>query len=116
MGSGTTLVAAHRAGRRGVGYDINSEYVNIASERLELGRRRPLLEEPAGRAVSPNGVANPLVLESNSGEDFQARAVRDILSVGTYESKVDRGDTPAVRLVDIREAQHYFSLVDPIER
>ena len=72
---GTTLVAAHRAGRRGVGYDINSEYVDIASERLEFGHRRPFLEEEAGRALSPNGVADALVLGGNSGEDFQARAV-----------------------------------------
>ncbi len=77
MGSGTTLVAAHRAGRRGVGYDINSEYVDIASERLELGHRRPFLEEEAGQALSPNGVADALALGGNSGEDFQARAVRE---------------------------------------
>ncbi len=42
--------------------------------------------------------------------------LRALISVGAYEAEVDRGDTPAVRLVDIREAQRYFSLVDPIER
>ncbi len=62
-------MAAHRAGRRGVGYDINSEYVDIALERLELGYRRPFLEEEAGRALSANGVADVLVLDGNSGED-----------------------------------------------
>ena len=70
-------MAAHRAGRRGVGYDINSEYVGITRERLELGYRRPFLEEEPGRALSPNGVADALALGGNSGEDFQARAVRE---------------------------------------
>ena len=70
-------MAAHRAGRRGVGYDINSEYVDIARERLELGYRRPFLEEKAGQALSPNGIADALALDGNSREDFQARAVRE---------------------------------------
>ncbi len=34
MGSGTTLVAAARAGRRGVGYDLDPAYVAIAKQRL----------------------------------------------------------------------------------
>ncbi len=35
MGSGTTLVAARQASRRGVGYDIDPEYVQIAQDRLQ---------------------------------------------------------------------------------
>ncbi len=34
MGSGTTLVAAARTGRRGVGYDLDPAYVDLARERL----------------------------------------------------------------------------------
>jgi site-specific DNA-methyltransferase (adenine-specific) len=34
MGSGTTLVAAARTGRRGVGYDLDPAYIDIARERL----------------------------------------------------------------------------------
>ncbi len=34
MGSGTTLVAAARTGRRGVGYDLRPDYVALAKERL----------------------------------------------------------------------------------
>jgi DNA modification methylase len=34
-GSGTTCVAALRAGRRYIGYDINSEYIHSAEQRLE---------------------------------------------------------------------------------
>jgi len=33
-GSGTTCVAAKKQGRRYIGYDINSEYVKLAQERL----------------------------------------------------------------------------------
>tara|TARA_B100000029_G_scaffold76493_2_gene68328 strand:+ start:857 stop:2374 length:1518 start_codon:yes stop_codon:yes gene_type:complete len=40
MGSGSTLVAALRAGRRGVGYDIDSGYIDLARERLELEKKR----------------------------------------------------------------------------
>jgi site-specific DNA-methyltransferase (adenine-specific) len=34
MGSGTTLVAAARTGRRGVGYELDPTYVDIARQRL----------------------------------------------------------------------------------
>jgi site-specific DNA-methyltransferase (adenine-specific) len=34
-GSGTTCVAARRAGRRYVGYDVNQDYLDLASSRLE---------------------------------------------------------------------------------
>ena len=43
LGSGTTLVAAQRAGRRGVGYDLDPTYVTLAKQRVEEERRR--LEE-----------------------------------------------------------------------
>lgn len=33
-GSGTTLVAAHRLGRRGIGLDVSAEAVHLATERL----------------------------------------------------------------------------------
>ena len=35
LGSGTTLLAALHASRRGVGYDIDPEYVQIAEDRLK---------------------------------------------------------------------------------
>lgn len=35
VGSGTTLVAAHRFNRRGLGVDFDSEYFKLASKRLE---------------------------------------------------------------------------------
>ena len=45
MGSGTTAVAAQRCGRRFVGYDTESSYVEIAEQRIQAERDR-VLERP----------------------------------------------------------------------
>jgi DNA modification methylase len=34
MGSGTTLVACEKLGRKGVGIEVNEKYFNIACERV----------------------------------------------------------------------------------
>ncbi len=39
LGSGTTCVAAHKAGRHSIGIDINPEYIQIAKQRVEEMRR-----------------------------------------------------------------------------
>ena len=41
MGTGTTLVAAHREGGHGIGIDIDPSYVAIAAERLAAEAARP---------------------------------------------------------------------------
>ena len=74
---GTTLVAARRAGRMGIGYDINPEYVEIARERLGRARRRPFAEEEIGITPSPNGVAAGGPIAGDTTEHFQARALRE---------------------------------------
>jgi site-specific DNA-methyltransferase (adenine-specific) len=50
MGSGSTLVAAARLGRRYVGYDLDPSYVAIARERVAEARSQ---EEGAGTTPSP---------------------------------------------------------------
>ncbi|MBC8194236.1 MAG: site-specific DNA-methyltransferase [Acidimicrobiia bacterium] len=40
LGSGSTLVAALRAGRRGVGYDLEADYIDLARERLATEKDR----------------------------------------------------------------------------
>lgn len=73
MGSGTTLVAARRAGRRAVGYDIDPAYVELAQERVALVSPRP---QPA----STDPVQEALALEMpelQRAEHFQARATQE---------------------------------------
>jgi DNA modification methylase len=77
MGSGTTLVAAIKRGRRAVGYDLEPAYVDIARERVSAERehqrkidiaRSVANDEPAQAVVPP-----PL----DTSDDFQARATRE---------------------------------------
>jgi len=82
LGSGTTVVAAERTGRRGVGFDLDPEYVRIATERLEAEQARidhlktkisGLEDEPADRQRM---VVDELSFEERQ-EHFQARAVSE---------------------------------------
>ena len=70
MGSGSTLVAASRVGRRFVGYDLDPTYVDISRLRVaNEGSRIHIapVEEPLTADVS--ALENP--------DDFQARATRE---------------------------------------
>ena len=72
MGSGSALVAAAKVGRRFVGYDLDSDYVELARGRLQTVAH-PRARPKASRRSSKGGVAStaPPVPPD---EDFQARA------------------------------------------
>ena len=71
MGSGSTLVAAARLGRRYVGYDLDPTYVDIARMRV----RDEGALEPATRHERPVPQATAGELDFDSS--FQARATRE---------------------------------------
>ncbi len=79
LGSGTTSVAAKQLDRRCIGIEINSEYVQIAQERLDaIERPNPLINlfsdeskeenRPTGRQQSPIQVSPTLFPDENDTE------------------------------------------------
>jgi site-specific DNA-methyltransferase (adenine-specific) len=46
MGSGSTLVACKNTNRNGIGIEMNEDYFNIASERVEKKRKKKEIEAP----------------------------------------------------------------------
>ena len=78
MGSGTSLLAAARLGRRYVGYDLDPTYVAVAQTRVAaaLADSQPVdaVRPPASTVT---GVPDPLILTADPSDDFQARASRE---------------------------------------
>lgn len=72
MGSGSALVAAARQGRRYVGYDSESSYVEIARQRVAEVLAPP---EPAQNGKRRRAIGPPPVPED--AENFQSRATRE---------------------------------------
>ncbi len=72
MGSGSTLVAASRLGRRYVGYDLDPGYVELSIARVD-DEGEPLLAEPERMPGSKDRIA--AVLES-AGFTTEGRSVR----------------------------------------
>ena len=74
LGSGSTIIAAARKGRRAIGYDTDAAYVQLARQRLEVesGRHEPVVAAPTGAAI---GLIAPEAAEQ--AVDFQARATRE---------------------------------------
>ncbi len=83
MGSGSTMVAAARTGRVGVGYDLEPEYVELSEGRVVQARERQSKIVEIESAVSEQQELELQVelmagLESDERPDFfQRRAVKD---------------------------------------
>lgn len=72
VGSGSSMVAAARLGRRHIGYDLDPAYVAIANERL--AGEVAAADDAVGQAEE----ATPHVAPDDTDEvDFQARATRE---------------------------------------
>jgi len=76
LGSGTTVVAAERTGRRGVGYDLDAEYIDIATRRYEAEKGRRRLRPGAGGTGEHLTLDLPDLPEERI-EHFQARATSE---------------------------------------
>jgi DNA modification methylase len=80
MGSGSTLVAAVRTGRRYVGYDLDPSYVALARRRVgdEQHRLQPRQTlDPSPATKSRRAIETPSIVEPDESEHFQARASRE---------------------------------------
>lgn len=97
-GSGTTAVAALRAGRHFVAYDLDRSYIDLAESRIATERVRLALEPPALPArVSLPAVAAP----ADPDEGIQARAVRE----GRAAKEIAGSVLDAAGFVDLRRDQ-----------
>jgi site-specific DNA-methyltransferase (adenine-specific) len=80
MGSGSTLVAAARRGRVGVGYDLDPEYVALADRRVEAEYERLSRIQGAEKAEQQTLELQLQVMREltpdERQEHFQSRAVR----------------------------------------
>lgn len=74
LGSGSTVVAAHRLQRRGIGYDLDASYVDLARRRVAADAER---DQPA--VAVPDRDRIEILAPASPGEDenFQRRAVRE---------------------------------------
>ena len=78
MGSGTTLVAAVREGRRPAGYDLEPAYVETARARVAEEQRRVAIRSAGDEVPGSVPMIAPVQPElPDPDENFQARASRE---------------------------------------
>jgi site-specific DNA-methyltransferase (adenine-specific) len=98
-GSGTTAVAAVRAGRHYAGYDLDESYIALSESRVGQERQR-LVREASDAAVK---VALPAIPEPPANdEDFLSRAVRE----GRAAKTIARSVIERAGFTDIQKDQH----------
>ncbi len=113
-GSGSTLVAAARTGRIGVGYDTDVDYVELARQRLdaELARADLRLATTARIDAADPDQAQQLIgaldVEDRQ-EHFQARAVQDAKK--TLDIARSKLEAAGFTLID-EKAKHPSGILD----
>jgi site-specific DNA-methyltransferase (adenine-specific) len=97
-GSGTSAVAAVRAGRYFAGYDLDESYIQLAEARVGEERLRLARES----SNPPMKVSLPAVpAPADAEEDFQARAVRE----GRAAKEIARAVIDEAGFTDIQKDQ-----------
>jgi site-specific DNA-methyltransferase (adenine-specific) len=97
-GSGTTAVAAVRAGRHFAGYDLDDSYIQLAETRVEEEHQRLGRES----SLAPLRVSLPATPEPACvNEDFQSRAVRE----GRAAREIARSVIEAAGFTDLQKDQ-----------
>lgn len=76
LGSGTTLVAAERAGRRGIGFELDEGYAEIARSRIDAEKARPKVPSYEGAEQGAPAIELPDDGQERL-EHFQARAASE---------------------------------------
>ncbi len=99
LGSGTTVVAAHRTGRRGVGFDLDPAYVDLARARLKEEVAEPAGDDPGqGTArLDPGASAGTLASAALTAAGFTDvrpnRRLRGLGLVVSFTAKDAKGTT-----------------------
>ncbi len=68
MGSGQTALAAIKAGRHYVGYDISKEYVALSEKRI-----KGYLQEQITLFSEPTDTQTPIIAERPRGKGYQVK-------------------------------------------
>jgi DNA modification methylase len=97
-GSGTSAVAAVRAGRHFAGYDLDESYIQLAEARVGQERLR-LASESSSAPVKVRLPAVPA--PGDAEEDFQSRAVRE----GRAAKEIARAVIETAGFTDIQKDQ-----------
>lgn len=100
VGSGSTLVAAVAAGKRGIGFDISPEYVELAGRRLS---QRRLTDDNAGSFELRLGDARKLLL------DLERNSVDLCVTSPPYWNILNQR-----RSADAKAVRHYGNLPDDL--
>jgi modification methylase len=96
LGSGTTVVAARRTGRRGIGYDLDQSYIDLARARLadEVAPAADLADEAQpDRGASAGVLANEILVSSGFVDIRANRRLRGLGMVVTYTGVDHAGNT-----------------------
>jgi site-specific DNA-methyltransferase (adenine-specific) len=102
-GSGTTLVAAARTGRHGIGVDTDPDYVDLANERAKGAEARPRsVDDPYERARAAGKATGALAEQAltDAGFTVEGRGVR-VKGAGVVVDLVVRDRTGTSWDVDV---------------